>query len=96
MSVFRTLTESAYDVEIGTVGVLPAFGEGGVPVERAAGQCPELQDEAGAPLEGAALRAAAETFAATHGLQVTDTMPAPLPLTARPEPPPIIEPGQEG
>jgi hypothetical protein len=67
--IFKTADDHGYDVEIANVGVLGAFGKGGIPVERAAETLHHLQDEEGKPLSGKKLEDAARDFAEARGLK---------------------------
>jgi hypothetical protein len=78
--VFKTKPGSTDRVEIAGVGLLGADGQGGKLVSLAANQLQELMDTElptvdhprGTPLEGDALKAAAEKFAEDRDLEVVD------------------------
>ena len=82
--VFKTRKDDPADTEIIGVGVLPANGKGGIPVEQAALRMIELQekdpwgqpvlDQDGEPktLSGSELTAAAKAFAEARGLETTN------------------------
>lgn len=68
--IFTTAPDWGYDVEIGGVGTLGAFGKGGIPVDHAARSMRELQDDDGAPLTPKKLERAAREFAERRNLRV--------------------------
>lgn len=84
--------------EIVGVGVVPANGKGGVPVEQAAVTMAELQDKKGKPLSGEALTKAARKFADARGFrveQVKDVDRLRQEAGAPPDRPPAVEVAQE-
>lgn len=73
--VFKTNEDSPDQVEVVGVGVAGSYGRGGIPVERAAEICSELQDSGSSPLSGKALTEASEAFAEARGLEIVDVKP---------------------
>jgi hypothetical protein len=97
--VLRTKKDQA-QVTIAGVGRLPANGVGGVLLTDAAEALSELQDSDGKPLEGSALKKAAEAFAEARGYevaQVSDAKVDKLPelAGATPDRPPLVEVAQD-
>lgn len=86
-------------VEVSGLPLLPADGKGGVTLERAAEVLPQLQDDDGKPLAGAALTSAAEAVIEGYGLQIKQVSEAkvsklPQLAGAAPDRPPAAEVAQ--
>lgn len=87
-------------VTLAGAGLLPANGVGGVLLTRAALDLHELQDDDGNPLEGAALKKAAQAFADERGYEVAEISDAKVAKLGElaggtPDRPPAIEVAQD-